>query len=343
MKTLFYKPDYFINQDGISKVEEIRIGSIKQSILVQGQYTTNPVLLFLHGGPSMPIPGVSSRGKDYTIVTNTKHLVEHFIVVFWDQRGTGKSYHNDIPQETMNIEQFVADTLELANYLRSKFNQEKIYLAAHSWGTIPGLLAIIRRPDLFYTYTGISQIINWVENDRISYAWAIEEARKRNNRKAVKELSIVGPPPYTESFAQWSVLRKWQQRFGTIIHTDEKIKHPGFRRIALDLLFSADYTVKDVYNSFVKGFKLIYNLNFIKELSTIDFRKSITTYNLPVNLIHGKKDVHVHGQLVENYYQALGDKSNVKLYWMDKSGHAFHPDDTRNIEEILIGMKSKHK
>lgn len=341
MKNLFSKPDFLIRPDGISLIEEVVIGSIKQSILLQGQKVDNPVLLFLHGGPSMPIPGVSSRGKDYTLATNTKELVENFIVVFWDQRGTGKSYHDNIPRDTMNVRQFVADTIELTDYLRHKFNQKKIHLAAHSWGTIPGLMAADERPDLFYTYTGLSQIVNWAENDRLGYPWALAEAEKRNNRKALEELTSIGAPPYAESVNQWQVLRKWQQRFGTLIYSDHEIKHPGMRRLAGDMLFSADYSLKDVFNSFIKGFKLIYTDDFIKEIATIDFKKTATKFALPVTFIHGRKDVHVHGQLVEEYYEVLKKINDVQLYWMDKSGHVFHPDDAKIIENILIGLTAK--
>ncbi|CAI9394889.1 hypothetical protein BACSP_03943 [Bacillus sp. T2.9-1] len=44
----------------------------------------------------MPVPGVSNRGRDYALVMTTKELVKHFTVVFWDQRGTGKSYAKQI-------------------------------------------------------------------------------------------------------------------------------------------------------------------------------------------------------------------------------------------------------
>src|SRR5690606_29217739 len=83
---LFFRKryDFVIGENGINTVEKVRIGGIDQTILIQGEDVTRPVLLLLHGGPSMPIPGVSSRGMDYTIATNTRELVKNFIVVFWD-------------------------------------------------------------------------------------------------------------------------------------------------------------------------------------------------------------------------------------------------------------------
>jgi len=336
MKLLVKKPDFKIGSGGINVIEKKVIGGIEQSFLIQGEDPANPVLLFLHGGPSMPLPGISSRGRDYTIVTNVKKLVKHYTVVFWDQRGTGKSFHDNIPAGEMAISQFVDDTLELTDCLREKFRQQKIYLFAHSWGTLIGLQAVSQKPDLYYAYYGLSQIVSWTENDKLGYKWAVAEAEKRNNQKALQDLAAVGEPPYTESLEQWAVLRKWQQRFGTLIYTDQEIKHPGYAKIASDFIFSQDYSLADIYNTFFKGFKLIYTPDFVREVATIDFAQTIPAVKLPVTFIHGSKDVHVHGSLLEEYYNKLHAEKGKRLIWMEKSGHAFHPDDTREIERILI-------
>jgi pimeloyl-ACP methyl ester carboxylesterase len=83
------------------------LGGMEQTILVQGTRESNPVLLFLHGGPGVPIipfvQDVDAHGE----------LQKHFVMVYWDQRGAGHSYHAGIPLESMNIAQFLADTREL--------------------------------------------------------------------------------------------------------------------------------------------------------------------------------------------------------------------------------------
>jgi pimeloyl-ACP methyl ester carboxylesterase len=67
------------------------LGGMEQWILVQGEKESNPVLLFLHGGPGVPIiPFV----RDFDVYAT---LQEHFVMVYWDQRGAGKSYHPGIP------------------------------------------------------------------------------------------------------------------------------------------------------------------------------------------------------------------------------------------------------
>jgi len=258
MVFMLKKRDYVISENGISSVEKVMLGGINQCILIQAEDPCKPVLLIIHGGPSMPLPGVSSKGQDYTIVTNTRQLVRNF-VVFWDQRGTGKSYSSDIPLDTITIEQFILDAEELTDYLRSRFKHNKIFLAGHSWGSTIGLSLAIKSPDKFYSYIGFSQIISWTENDKLALEWIKEEAKRRGNGKALKELESIGNPPLTESFEKWSISRKWQRNFNTLIYTDEQIKHPGMMGVTKAMLQSETYTLKDIFNSFYKGFKLVYS------------------------------------------------------------------------------------
>ncbi|QBP42042.1 serine aminopeptidase domain-containing protein [Paenisporosarcina antarctica] len=127
----------------------------------------------------------------------------------------------------MTFSQFVSDTGELTDYLIKRFNKEKIFLAGHSWGSLIGLKTVSENPEKFYSYIGLSQIVSWTENDRLGLLWTKKEAKIRNNKKAMHELNSVGEPPFNKNFKQWGVLRKWQQRFGTIIHSDELIKGPS--------------------------------------------------------------------------------------------------------------------
>ncbi|MFX3623444.1 MAG: alpha/beta fold hydrolase [Ectobacillus sp.] len=333
---LFNKSDFTISSQGISLIENIPVGGMKQSILIQSEKPGSPVLLFIHGGPSMPVPGVSNRGADYALVMTSQELIKHFTVVFWDQRGTGKSYSPDVPKETMHLKQFMNDAKDVTDYLRHRFKQDKIHLAAHSWGSVIGLYLVSKYPEKYLSYTGFSQITNWVENDKLSYKWLVERARETNNKRALAELASVGEPPYTKGFQQWSVIRKWQFKYNSMFYNAGDKKSATFFSCLKIMLRSPDYSLVDVYNSLVRGFKLSYTEELIHDLNTFDFFTEVLVLNVPVMFIHGRKEKHVMAELINRYFEMLHAPKGKTLYWSEKSSHAFHQDDARENEQRLI-------
>lgn len=328
--------DFSISDQGISVTEAVTIGGITQHLLIQTEKPGSPLLLFIHGGPSMPIPGVSNRGNDYALVTTTKELVQQFTVVFWDQRGTGKSYSKHIPKDSMHLQQFIRDGLEVTNYLRQRFQQEKIHLAAHSWGSVIGLSLAYRHPELYHSYTGFSQITSWAENDKLSYNWLLQTARETNNRKALKALAEAGEPPYTEGFKQWSVIRRWQFKYKSMFYDAGDNESATPSSIFKIMLRSPDYRLMDVYNSLVRGFKLSYTPQMINDINSFDFFAEAPSLEMPVMFIHGSKEKHVMPELIVRYVEKLEAPRGKKLLWSDRSSHAFHLDDARENEQRLI-------
>src|SRR6478735_5227792 len=99
----------FLDADGHPLVESISqklwvpINGAQQGMIIRGIHASNPILLWVHGGPGMP---------DYPLTQQyPPGLEDLFTIVWWDQRGAALSFNNDIPPETMTIEQFIADTL----------------------------------------------------------------------------------------------------------------------------------------------------------------------------------------------------------------------------------------
>ncbi|WP_040950549.1 alpha/beta hydrolase [Gorillibacterium massiliense] len=332
----FSRIDFKISQAGISEVERLTIGGTEQSLLIQTENPGSPVLLFIHGGPSMPIPGVSNRGSDYALVMTTRQLIKHFTVVFWDQRGTGKSYSKNIPKNTLRLKQFISDGLEVTDHLRRRFRQDKLHLVAHSWGSVIGLALAHANPENYHSYTGFSQIVNWAENDKLSYQWLMEAARERNDRKALKELADIGEPPYLESLDQWGALRKWQVKYRSMFYdAGDKGSATFFSGLNI-MLRSPDYSLKDIFNSLVRGFKLSYTDELIHDLNTFDFFLEAPDLQVPALFIHGAKEKHVMPELLVRFYEDLDAPKGKKLLWSANSSHAFHLNDARENEQRLI-------
>ena len=136
----------------VSEKTFLKIGGVKQGMFIRSKNINHPILLYMHGGPTF---------LNYFLIDKFKpDLEEYFTVCYWEQRGGGLSYMPEVTVESMNFNQFSSDAIEVTNYLRKRFNKEKIYIMAHSGGTPIALLAVQKEPHLFYAYLGIGQITN---------------------------------------------------------------------------------------------------------------------------------------------------------------------------------------
>jgi pimeloyl-ACP methyl ester carboxylesterase len=150
--------------NSVAELDRLKIGGVYQYVLIRGDDTANPVLLFLHGGPGMPMMYLAYRFQ--------RPLEAKFIVVQWDRRGAGKSYDPRIATSSMSLKQEMSDTRELVNYLRARFHKRRIYLVGHSYGTLLGVLVVQHYPQLFLAYVGIGQLAcSQAQNAAYQNAW----------------------------------------------------------------------------------------------------------------------------------------------------------------------------
>jgi len=175
-------------EGSIATLEKVKLGGVEQRLIIRGQDINKPVLLFLSGGP-----GASEAAR---VLRFNDELERLFVVVIWEQRGCGKSYPSINPKADLTIDQYVSDIIELTDILRSRFDEEKVYLVGHSWGTIIGVKATQQRPDLFHAYVGTAQMVDVEETDQIIYDAVIDYSLKNGDLSFVKTLQELGKPLY---------------------------------------------------------------------------------------------------------------------------------------------------
>jgi pimeloyl-ACP methyl ester carboxylesterase len=306
--------------NGIASLEKVKLGGVEQWILIRGQDSSNPVLLFLHGGPGSPeMPLEHHFGAG---------LEEHFVVVHWDQRGAGKSYSPRIPAETMTIEQFVSDTHELAELLRQRLGAEKTYLVGHSWGTLLGTKVVQRYPELFYAYIGIGQCVDMQRNESISYQFVMDEARKRNNSTALRQLEKIGPPPY-DNLRELGTQRKWLTRFGGGITREGK-----FSPLIKIAIKAPEYTPADFLKYLYGNY---YGSKHLEdEVMTINFLEQVPRLDVPVYFFEGRHDYNTPWELVQEYYDRLGAPQGKQLIWFENSAHSPNLEEPEKFVEELL-------
>ncbi len=172
----------------IASLEQVTLNGSQQWITISGKNTHNPVLLFLMGGPG------AGGFPDNNFLLTPSSLENHFVVVNWDQPGTGKSF-NAVPAASLTPQRYVSDAYALTQMLRARFHQDKIYVFGSSWGTILGIKLMQQHPDLFYAYIGQGQMVNTTENDIVGYQLAIKYASQHGDTNTVNTLRHNGPPP----------------------------------------------------------------------------------------------------------------------------------------------------
>lgn len=198
---------------GVQETFQVTLGGARQVVNVRGSDRANPILLFVHGGPGaveMPIAWTFQRSWE-----------DFFTVVQWDQRGAGRSYPLNDPATlapTMTLERYRNDAIELIELLKSRYGKHKVVLVGHSWGSLVGLSVAAARPDLLHAYVGMGQAIDFMAAERVGLDWTLDQARKRSEAQAVRELEALAPYPESGPFtiAKADGWRKYAVRYGAL-------------------------------------------------------------------------------------------------------------------------------
>lgn len=323
----------FTDQNGtpvvgsISERVFVNIGGVKQGMFIRGRDVKNPVLLFVHGGPSFP---------EYFLVDRyPAGLEDHFTVCYWEQRGGGLSYTPQVTPESMTLEQLASDAIEVTNYLRNRFSKEKIYIMAHSGGTAFAIRAIAGFPQLFYAYIGIAQITNQAESEKLAYKYMIDQYSASGNSKMLAEFRkypILEDNSFVLPFFN-SILRdKSMHELGIgTMHEMRSI----LKDIFLPVWTCRAYTIKEKFNIWVSKFSFINKTRLREQVINSDIPTMIPRLDLPVYFLSGKYDLTVNNNLVREYLKEL--ESPVKgFYIFEKSAHSPLFEEPARLKEILI-------
>ncbi|MEM8968818.1 MAG: alpha/beta hydrolase [Bacteroidota bacterium] len=324
-------PEPFSDQEGeplegsISTIEAITIGDIDQYLIIRGADTTKPVLLFLHGGPGFP---------EFIFFNNDQlNLEKEFVVVYWEQRGAGKSLTNAIPEASMTIEQFVSDASEVSAYVRKRFNQPKIFLMGHSWGSLLGMLTVHQHPHHFYAYIGIGQMVNQYEAEHLSLNWVKNEAQHREDRKAIKKLAPLRVPDSLADGDAWLDFlvkeRKYVQLYGGGVDRTQSNVWIATGKMALT---TQEYTIKDKIN-LIRGNP--YSVNRLwPAIVQSNLLNEIDSVATPVHFIQGLYDYQTPHVLAKRFYEQL--KAPQKTFHsFDSSAHAPFLDELEKFNTVI--------
>jgi pimeloyl-ACP methyl ester carboxylesterase len=294
---------------GVQDSYKTRIGGIDQWLNVRGQDKGNPMILFVHGGPASPITP--------TMWQFQRPIEEYFTVANYDQRGAGKTYGETDPQavgDTIRIERYVDDAIEVAEHLRQRYGKKKLVLVGHSWGTIVGMKAALKRPDLFYAYVGIGQVISTRENERISFEYAMARAKAESNQEALRDLASIAPYPGSQPITRERIIvaRKWPQYYGGLsaFRSNSGYFFDG-------PLLSPEYDRKQVRD--IDQGSLLTLGRVLPEFVQVDFT-GVKRFPIPVVMFLGRHDYTTPTAPLEAWLAQVKAPSK-KAVWFERSAH----------------------
>ncbi|WP_166239726.1 alpha/beta fold hydrolase [Paenibacillus turpanensis] len=311
--------------ESIAVLEQVELGGFKQSVLIRGKDRRNPVLLFLHGGPGYPQIPFARKHQEL--------LEEHFVVVQWDQRGSGKSYHWGMSANDLQVERLIEDTHELTQLLLQRFQQPKLFLAGHSWGSLLGIWTAQRYPGDYLAYIGIGQVADSPRAESASYRFVLEEAKRRNDAKAIQELEAIGPPPYGNPRKDTTLERKWVAAFGG----SERGSHSS-RDLLEGILLSPEYTWLD-------GLRLAVGNSFsaktiMPQIEHVSLFETVPKLELPVYVAMGRHDHMTPSEVAFDYMQQL-DAPFKQFQWFEDSAHFPHMEEPERFAEWMRMIKAQ--
>ncbi len=123
-------------------------------------------------------------------------LADSFLVVNWDQRGTGKSLGCSGHLSPLTFAQLVSDGREVVEYLCAEFDQPTIFVVGHSCGSVLGMRLAAKCPNRIRAFVGIGQVSNLRLAQKERYRAAQQLAGSRGDAETLSDLELLGPPPY---------------------------------------------------------------------------------------------------------------------------------------------------
>lgn len=309
----------------IAELTQVTLNDRKEWISIRGENAENPVLLFLAGGPG----GTQMAAVRHEL----SELEQHFVVVNWDQPGSGKSYA--AAKTDLDVNDYIQDGLALTSYLQERFGQEKIYLVGESWGSALAIFMAAEQPKSFHAIVGTGQMVDFLETELLDYDKAMEIATERGDRAKIDALTANGKPPYYGADVTWKSA-EYLNYLSSYMAKNPAIQNGGYNTFRD--IFSEEYSLMDKINYF-RGVVTTFNYVY-PQLYDVDLRRDYSQLEVPVYFFLGRHDVNAPTSLVEDYFSIL-EAPHKEIIWFEHSGHSPWINESNKFVQELLQMIGK--
>ncbi|MCL2035676.1 MAG: alpha/beta hydrolase [Oscillospiraceae bacterium] len=276
------------------------------------------VAIMLHGGPGQSEAHLAYSLRPYWDFCN---------VVYYDQRGAGKTQiKNKSKPDSITLEALMADLKQTIQYVKGKYQTDRIILIGHSWGSILGTEYILKYPDDVICYIGYGQVVDLLRGEKIGYEKLKDSIERKGAKKDIKKLKAFGDYPYgavAKGFMKTAMaFRKMQAKHGYA---------PDTAKVRELVLKSPIFSLNDI-------FPMLKSLKTNKNLMDIFLQHRIwdkIKYQIPVYYILGRNDWQTPSILVAEYFDKI-DAPKKGIYWVEDAGHL---TDVGNPEGFCKSVK----
>ena len=301
----------------VERLERFDFDGSTQWALVRGRRQTAPVLLLVQAGPGLPMIHEAPVFEG---------LEEHYRVVYWDQRGTGKSFDPGA-NGLLTVGDLVKDLRAMLHALCERLDVARLEVAGFSLGGSLALLACAEERDLVRSLVCVGPDVNLLESERFAYAFALEEARRRGHRRAERALSAIGEPPH-EDAKRFMTRVRWVSNFGGI-HRGKDFG--AIVRGTLGRLWaSPHYSLLEMIGA-VRGLGATQE-RLLPALQGFDLLAGGLRVDVPVAIFQGRLDAAAPPHLAS----ALATHLDATLVWFEESAHTPHEEEPRRFQEALL-------
>jgi pimeloyl-ACP methyl ester carboxylesterase len=278
----------------------VAINGSEQWVTIHGESCANPVVLFLHGGPGNTLSPYADTiygpwARDFTLVQ-------------WDQPGAGRTFGRNPPADdaTLTLDRMAQDGIALAQYLTQHLGKKKIILTGGSWGSILGAQMVKARPDLFYAFVGVSQVVQYRDNLTASYTKLMGLARAKNDQVSIATLESIGPPPWVNP-RSFGTLRRITRPYEAA--TSTPAPSTWWER-------AIEYNTPERLAEYESGedFSFLQFVGFKGDgmFSRVDLPALGSDFGIPVFLIHGSQDLVATPEIAHRYFDSI--KAPIKEF-----------------------------
>jgi pimeloyl-ACP methyl ester carboxylesterase len=306
-----------------NSLNKVKINGTEQWVMVRGQKADAPLIIHVQAGPGLPmIPEAKTMEK-------MLHLEQDYLIAYWDQRGSGKSFNKNIDPKTVNFQQMAYDIISCTKYLLKQHNQQKAILIGYSIGASTALMAAIEASQLFSHLFLVGIDIDLPKANNYALDFLATKARESGKAKWIKEANDISLAPILETKA----FQKRAKLLTDLGGINTKASYNGLVFASVkNMLCSSEYRFSDIPKT-IKGMEFSQNA-LLPELNTLNLFDKAPKISVPIHFIQGKKDGLAPFQIAVDYFNYL--QAPAKSFTsFEESAHMPHYEEPGKFARLI--------